>query len=151
MQVGICKLSPAELDTFRALIRLFARVFEEEHRHLPSFSYLAEMLADPRFHVYVYLGEKEVLGGLTAFEMPRYYSQHSELYIYDIAVEPAYQKQGIGRKLMEAISAYAAAHQVENIMVEAHEDDEPAILFYQSFRGTREQVVHFNLEVQSPL
>lgn len=147
MDLGIRKLTTEDEDIFQALVMLFIRVFEEQSRDIPSSSYLSQVLRDPHFHTYVYLQKGEVRGGLTAYELSGYYTKNSELYIYDIAVDTSFQNQGIGKSLIEALKEYAAAHRVENIMVEAHVEDEQAVQFYQSFQGSREQVAHFNLKV----
>lgn len=141
------KLAHTDVPLFSELIRLFIRVFEEEQQELPSSEYLQSVLSNPAFHVYVALHEGKLIGGLTAYEMPRYYIKSSELYIYDIAVEKAYQNKGAGKMLMQAICRYAAGHQVENIMVEAHEEDELAVHFYTAFMGTSERVIHFNKQI----
>lgn len=144
---SIQKLTRTDVHQFAELIRLFIRVFEEEQQEVPSSEYLQLVLGNPAFHVYVAMQEGKLIGGLTAYEMRRYYNKSSELYIYDIAVENPFQNQGVGKMLMQAICRYAADHQVENIMVEAHEKDEQAVHFYSAIMGTSERVIHFNRQI----
>jgi ribosomal protein S18 acetylase RimI-like enzyme len=74
------------------------------------------------------------------------------MYLYDIAVTPAFQKQGIGTGLIRALCDEARRRGVSTIVVEAEADDEPAVAFYRSLLrhgGEEIAVRHFNLPVLS--
>jgi len=42
----------------------------------------------------------EIVGGVTAHELGVTRSEDDELFIYDLAVRPAVQRRGIGRRLL---------------------------------------------------
>ncbi len=48
-----------------------------------------------------------------------------------IAVRPAFQNQGIGRRLMEGAQAWAIARGATSIQLNVYEFNEPAISFYE--------------------
>ncbi len=47
--------------------------------------------------------EEDIIGGLTAHELPSTYFEANEVYVYDLAVHPNFQKKGIGRRLIEEL------------------------------------------------
>jgi aminoglycoside 3-N-acetyltransferase I len=140
----IHRLGPNDLTLFKKLIALFHKVFETENPATADESHLKSLLAKPEFIVFVALHENEVVGGLTACELQMYASNHSEAYIYDIAIQPEFQRKGCGKKLLSAFSDYCQQNGIKEFFVEAHESDEHAVNFYRSSGGKPEKVVHFN-------
>lgn len=141
------RLQQNDRALFQQLIQLFAEVFETEDQHAPA-AYLENLLNRPGFLVYIALSGEDIAGGLTAYELPMYDAARSEIYIYDIAVHPAHQRQGIGKQLLEALAHDAREMNVTEILVEAHEEDQHAIDFYRKAGGEAERVVHFNFSLQ---
>lgn len=106
-------------------------------------------MSKPSFHAIVAIDEGKVIGGLTAYELERYYTDKSELYIYDIAVKVEYQNRGVGKELIDYLKEYSTNNGIETIFVQAHSDDEQAVRFYQSTFGNSEKVDHFNFEIKT--
>lgn len=52
--------------------------------------------------------------------------------ISNLAVHPAYRRRGIGRALLAAAEAFAAAHGAERVLLDVHADNEPAVALYQA-------------------
>lgn len=132
------------ITELQALMRVFASAFETEY--VAGDAYLTEMIVNPAG---VYLGAlsgKALVGGLVAFLMTPIHGT-KELYIYDIAVLPVYQKQGIGRLLIEQVKQVAKEHGVGTIFVEAEADDPGAVAFYRVLGGEEVAVNHFNFSV----
>ncbi len=50
--------------------------------------------------------------------------------ISNLAVHPAYRRQGIGRALLAAAEAFAAAHGAERVRLDVRVDNEPAVTLY---------------------
>ena len=69
--------------------------------------------------------EDQLVGGVTAHALPMTTSESSELFIYDIAVRPDVQRQGIGRALMTALRAAATAEGIGDVFVPADNEDTP--------------------------
>ena len=124
------------------LFRLFQEVFEEEPTSAGT-SYLKRLLGKPDFFVYAAFCEKEIVGGLTAYELPKYYSECSEMFIYDIAVKSEFQRQGLGKMMLETLQAYCRQQGIKEMFVAANEEDAQAVAFYRTTEGIAEKVLHF--------
>jgi len=127
----IKKLSVSNAKDFASLIQIFNEVFENENR-IPNQKYLKSLLANPDFLVFVYIKDNQVVGGLTVYVLQQYFSQKPQAYIYDVGVNPEYQRQGIGKSLILAVCNYCQENGFENAYVEAESQDIEAIKFYKS-------------------
>src|SRR6187551_2454177 len=101
--IEIRRLGKQDINVFQELLQLFHDVFEMEETITSDASYLATLLEKEEFIVYVALSGNEVVGGLTAYELPMYYSKGSEAFIYDIAVSEKFQRKGVGKKLIDGL------------------------------------------------
>ena len=144
----IKRLSKSDLPTFKLLINLFNIVFEEDQPMIGSDANLSKLLGDHHFTAIVALYEHEVVGGLTAYELPMYYSDSSEMFLYDLAVKPAYQRKGVGKRLIQNLKEYCNRNRIKEFFVLAHEEDEHAIEFYRATGGKSENVVNFLYEAR---
>ncbi len=138
-----------DIERFKELIELLNEVFKEPNK-VASERQLKKLLNKPDFYVIAAIQEDKVIGGLTAYELERYYTDKSELYIYDIAVKTELHNKGIGKKLVDYIKDYSTKNGIEEIFVEAHSEDEQAVKFYESAFGKSEKVDHFNFEINYP-
>lgn len=68
-----------------------------------SDGYIEGVLSRKDFHVLAAVEDKRLLGGLTAYELMRYKSERTDIFLYDIAVKPEHRQHGIGRMLLEAL------------------------------------------------
>lgn len=68
-------------------------------------------------------------GRILGFVMAR--AAAGEAEILTIAVAPAWQGHGLGRKLMDAVLAKAHSDRVEAVFLEVDETNEPAIALYR--------------------
>lgn len=143
MTIEIKKLSAREIDRFEALVNVFEEVFGMENFLMPDSDYLEKLLKKEDFMVYVALFGEQVVGGLTAYVLPSYYFQSSEVYIYDLAVDAPFQRKGTGRKLIDAIKTDCKALGLKEVFVQADRVDQHAIGFYHATGGSAEDVVHF--------
>ncbi len=143
----ISKIQENGAKQFKELVQILNEVFEEPKK-VASEVQLTKLLNKSDFHVIVAIKDDKVIGGLTAYELERYYNDKSELYIYDIGVKAEFQNQGIGKKLIDYLKAYSKKNGIEGIFVEAHSEDEQAVKFYESTFGKSEKVDHFNFEIK---
>lgn len=144
MDVHIKKLSTGDLDQFTALINVFEEVFEMENFLAPDQEYLENLLKNQNFLVYVAVFDERIIGGLTAYVLPSYYFQSSEVYIYDLGVDMPFQRKGTGRKLIDAIKTDCKALGLREVFIQADKIDQHAIDFYHSTGGKAADVVHFS-------
>lgn len=129
-------------NELKELMNVFALVFESECDTTDL--YIESMLANHNCVIFCAVAESRIIGGLVAFEMTPIHGT-KELYIYDIAVHPDFQKRGVGKKLIEAIKEEARVRGVGTIFVEAESEDEGAVAFYRAIGGEEVAVNHFNL------
>lgn len=141
-EVRIRRLQPADVELARQLFAVMSEAFEEERRPL-SPSYVERLLLQPDFWVMAALRGDQALGGLTAHTLPMTRNESSELFIYDIAVASGERRQGIGRKLVEALRISAAESGIDVMFVPAEADDEPALDFYRALGATATAVTFF--------
>ncbi len=145
MAIEIKHLTKEDLSKFTSLINLFNMVFEEESK-IGSEANSLKLLNSKYFIALVALTENKVVGGLTAYELPMYYSNSSEIFLYDLAVKPEYQRTGIGKGLLQSLKEYCLKNGIKEFFVMAHEEDEHAIEFYRATGGRGERVVNFLYE-----
>lgn len=140
----IKRLTVADIEGFVQMLRLFERVFEMKNFILPDRSYLESLVAMDGFVTIAAFRKGEVIGGLTAYTLPSYYTQSSEMYLYDLAVDISYQRQGIGKQLLSALTEYCQKNNCHEFFVQADAVDEHAIEFYRATGGIGEKVMHFS-------
>lgn len=138
----------SHVSSFKNLILLFQKIFEEPVAKLPDDKYLRRVLAKPEFLVFTAEVNGEVIGGLTAYLLDKYYYEGSEIFIYDLAVKKDYQRKGIGKRLIAAVQEYGRSVGVRDIFVAAAREDHQALDFYRATGGLEEEVVHFNYTLE---
>jgi aminoglycoside 3-N-acetyltransferase I len=141
--VDIKKLTKSDLSTFIQLIDLFNKTFHNEIHDFGNDAYLTSIINKNDFVAIVAILENEVIGGLTAYELPMYYSKYSEILLYDLAVKEQYQRLGIGKRLLLSLKDYCKTNGIKEFFVLASEEDQHAIAFYHSTGGRSEKVVNF--------
>ena len=138
------KLSSGDEAQFATLIQLFNVVFETANPAPINNNQLLKLLSNSAFISFVAIDNNEIVGGLTAYELPSYYSEQSEAYLYDIAVKPEFQRAGIGKQLISTLTEYCKQNNIAIFFVEAHEEDQEAVDFYHKIEGQAERIIHFN-------
>jgi len=129
------------------LFKLFDEVFKQENPSIAPKYHLGKLLSNPAFICFVALLKGEVLGGLTAYELPMYHNVLPEIFIYDIAISTVHQRKGIGSKLLSAIQQYAFQQGIKTIFVNADEADSHALDFYSATGGREAKVVQFTYRI----
>ena len=140
----VLRLGSGDVQLMQKLVQLFHIVFETGNANVAGTSHLEKLLSNPVFIALALVRGNEIAGGLTAYELPAYYSASPEIYIYDIAVHPQFQRKGLGEKLLSALEDHCRRNGIATMFVEAHEEDAHAIDFYRATGGKAEKVVHFN-------
>lgn len=111
---------------------------------LPTLDFAAEMQR-PWARIWVArTSELRVVGFLVAWLVA------DELHILSLATEPAYQKRGIGRALLDTALAHARDRRVRSILLEVRRSNQAAIRLYRavgfSATGVRPHYYADNLE-----
>jgi aminoglycoside 3-N-acetyltransferase I len=145
MSIEIKRLTKENIYEFKLLIHFFSIVFEEASK-IGSEANSLDLLKNKAFIALAAVDGESVVGGLTAYELPMYYSDNSEIFLYDLAVRPDHQRLGIGKQLLRGLKEYCLANGIKTFFVMAHEEDIHAIEFYQATGGNGEKVVNFLYE-----
>ncbi len=144
-QIEIQILASNDIDKLLDLITVFEVAFEMENFRLPSTPHLQKLLEKETFFAIVALHDNKVIGGLTVYVLDQYYSAKSLAYLYDLAVWPAHQRKGIGKKLVDFTREYFGQQGFEELFVQADKVDDHAIDFYRLTKPTGEDpVVQFS-------
>lgn len=142
--VRVERLGAARVEAARQAFSVMAETFGEGHEEL-SDAYVGELLARADFWAIAAIDGDEVVGGLTAHTLPMTRAEAAELFIYDLAVRPDRQRQGIGRMLVAHLVAEAAGAGIGVVFVPADDGDEHALDFYRSIGGRPSPVTIFDL------
>ena len=129
----------------RTLFALLTEVFGEE-THTLSDDYLERLLSQPSFYAVAALEQEEVIGGLTAHAIAMTRSESSELFIYDVAVSPRFQRRGVGRALVATVLSEAAVAGIHQAFVLVDRSDTHALRFYNALKGTSSPVTLYAWE-----
>ena len=144
---AILRLAARHGAEMRALNTLFAEAFDDADHYLsqpPDDDYLTRLLADPSLIVLVAQRDGAVVGGLTAYILPKLERACGEVYIYDLAVAESCRRQGIATALIAAVKRAGQAAGATVTYVQADRGDDPAIALYSRL-GDGADVLHFDL------
>lgn len=144
-EMTVTRLTVADIALARTVFTTMADVFETEAGPL-SDAYLTRLLERDDFWALVALVDGQVAGGLTAHTLPLTRAELLELFIYDLAVVPARQRQGVGRQLVSALRVMAAKEGIRVAFVPADNEDTHALDFYQAIGGVATPVTIFTFE-----
>ena len=140
-------LGSGDTASLRAMLAMFGKAFDEVVTYTtrqPDDTYLERLLSSSTFVAVAAFSESKVIGGLAAYVLPKFEQARSELYIYDLAVDADYRRQGVATAMIGALQTFAAERGVYVIFVQADHGDEPAIALYTKL-GVREDVLHFDI------
>lgn len=140
MQVEIVRLGVEQVALARRVFALMVEVFEEGDPTPLSEAYVRGVLSRPEFFALAAVVAGEPVGGITAHALPMTRAQSSELFLYDLAVLPAFQRRGVGRALVEALRREGEAVGIGVSFVPADVEDEHALLFYRALGGEEAEV-----------
>lgn len=141
------RLNADDIAGARALNALYAAAFEDPESysaHPPSDQWLEARLADPHMINLVAEVNGDIVGGLTAYLLPKLEQERGEIYIFDLAVLAEHRRKGVASALIGELQLMAPALGAWVIYVQADYDDDPAIALYTKL-GTREDVMHFDI------
>lgn len=132
------------IEDLKELVTVFSLAFESTYNTTDE--YMSSMLQNSSCVILGAVVEGRIVGGLVAFAMAPIHGT-KELYVYDIAVHPEFQKRGLGAQLMDALKQEARLRGVGTIFVEAESEDSGAVAFYRAIGGEEVAVNHFNFNV----
>ncbi len=145
---AIRQLGPDDLNMMDALLTVFGKAFKEEEIYCgarPTRDYLKRLLEGDLFIALAAVTDGRVVGGIAAYELPKFEQARSEIYIYDLAVAAQHRRKGVATALINEMRKIASSRGSYVVFVQADHGDEPAIALYTKV-GIRENVLHFDIE-----
>ena len=146
MSFTIKKLTPTDLHLAKSIIAVW-QVENGIDAPMPDDEYLADLLAKDSFHFYVAMQDELIIGGLTAYEMPMYTEQVTEMFLYEIDVVESYQRQGVATMLIDALKQTCLSKRIKTIYVGTESNNEPAKKLYKATGGAFEEIAWFVYEL----
>ena len=147
MNFEIKKLAAEDIRLAKDLF-LFYQVDDEVDKPLiPSDKYLTDILSRDSFHVIVALNNGVVIGGLTAYELDMYKEETTEIFLYEIAVEPLCRKKGVAKELIESLKKVCVSKGIREMYVGTEKDNYPAIKLYKATGGEMEEITWFVYDI----
>lgn len=134
------------------LMSVFGEAFEDPESYQskkPNVNYTEELLKNKNNIVLVALVEDNtVVGGLVAYELQKFEQEHSEIYLYDLAVLEEFRNQGIATKLIDLLKELGSKRGASVVFVQADNEDAPAVALYTKLAKSIEtSVTHFDISV----
>lgn len=145
----IRRLGSNDEVAFRKMNELFGSAFNDPDTYAgapPTSGYVANLLSMDHVIALVSLDNDDVVGGLVAYELPKFERERREIYIYDLAVDEQHRRNGIATGLIDHLREIGRNRNAWVIYVQADYGDEPAVELYTKL-GTREEVMHFDIPV----
>jgi aminoglycoside 3-N-acetyltransferase I len=137
-----------DLDALRAMLALFGRAFQDSPTYTarqPDDAYLRQLLGGEYFVAIAAFHQGTVVGGLAGYVLPKFEQARSEFYIYDLAVDEAHRRRGLGSGMIEELKSVVRPRGVYVIYVQADHGDDAAVALYTKL-GSREDVMHFDID-----
>jgi aminoglycoside 3-N-acetyltransferase I len=141
-------LNAADLALMRAMLDMFGAAFDDLATYTesqPDDIYLSALLSRSDFIAIAAVSQAKVVGGLTAYVLTKFEQARSETYIYDLAVDQGFRRQGIATRLIREVQKASKSRGSYVVFVQADIDDEPAVALYTKL-GVREEVLHFDIK-----
>jgi aminoglycoside 6'-N-acetyltransferase I len=140
MQVEIRQVGPGDAA-------LFERVADDVFDKPVDPGRLAAYLAAPGHYMIVALHAGEIVGQVAAV-IHRHPDKPTELYIDEVGVTPRLQRQGIARRMLDAMLALGKALGCEEGWVGTEPDNSPARALYACLGVPAEPFVMYEFDVK---
>lgn len=109
-----------------------------------------EFLADPRHHMAVALASEQIVGMVSAVHYV-HPDKPAELWLNEIGVAPAFQRQGIGKMLMRAVFDLGLALGCGEAWLGTEASNTAARRLYAAVGGKEEAMVYVTFSLTNPL
>jgi ribosomal protein S18 acetylase RimI-like enzyme len=106
----------------------------------------AEFLADARHHIIVAISDGLVVGMITAVDYV-HPDKKAQLWINEVGVAPSHQRQGIGRKLLQAMLEHGRQRGCDEAWLGTEHDNTPARGLYENAGSVAEPFVLYSFDL----
>lgn len=142
-------LTDDDIVLFREMLAVFGEAFGDQDTYThaqPSMTYLRKLLGGDQFIALAAIEDGVVIGGIAAYELPKFEQARSEIYIYDLAVVEHHRRKGVATALIGELKMIGASRGAYVIYVQADPPEAPAVALYTKL-GVRADVLHFDIAV----
>jgi ribosomal protein S18 acetylase RimI-like enzyme len=139
--VKIVRLSESDDDVVVSMSHLFDRPAVVEHTQ--------RFLHDDRHHLLIAREGDAVVGFVSGVEMT-HPDKGTEMFLYELAVDEPWQRQGVGASLVAALGDLARARGCYGMWVLTDEDNVAALATYTSAGGSRSPQVMLDWDWSPP-
>jgi ribosomal protein S18 acetylase RimI-like enzyme len=130
----------AEVRRLRAGDEEVVRTLTDRERYEPLSPEAARrFLAESGNVMLVAFDGGEPVGSVLGYELQRRHGPERSLFVYDIDVDEAYRRRGVGTELMRSLFAIAREDGAAEAFVITDESNQTAMRFYESLGGFRER------------
>ncbi len=148
--IEVRRLGENDIAAFRAMNAIFAEVFDMPEDYAaaqPEDAYVSGWLADPNNIAILAVQEREPIGALAGFVLPKFEQARSELYIYDLAVAERARRRGVATAMIEEMRRIAREVGAWTVVVQADvfPEDEPARALYRKLAKEEIMAHHFDI------
>ena len=126
---------------------LLERIADDVFDHPVEHDTLSRYLEEPGHHLVVALAGGEVVGQVAAVVHRHPDERPVELYIDEVAVAPAFQRQGIARRMLDEMFALARDLGCQEAWVGTEGDNMAATGLYESLAAPPEPFVMYVFEL----
>jgi len=140
MEVEIRRLGPADEETVNAAGALFDNP--------PKAEATRRFLAEPTHHLLMAFDSAGTAIGFTSGVETTHPDKGTEMFLYELSVDPAFRRRGLGRHLVEALAELAHTRGNYDMWVLADDDNEAARATYARAGGreaSRPTMIEWNL------
>ncbi len=95
-------------------------------------------LDDPHSYLLVAYDDMQPAGFVRAHALAQLDTPKLQMFLYEIGVDPAFQRRGIARALIAALEAICREHEFEEMFVITNASNHAAMELYRSTGGHRE-------------
>lgn len=140
------RLTADDITLARDLFTHF-QIDDGEEPTFASDDYLIKLLSHPDFHVLVAVDGDKLAGGLTAYELPMYKEDKTDMFLYELGVHPGFRRQGVAKQLIAKLIEICRERNIDELFVDAEADNLPAVKLYGAAGGKPIDVVEFTWEI----
>jgi aminoglycoside 3-N-acetyltransferase I len=145
MSLIVRRIGLPDFELARRTFDVMAHTFGEHSEYLND-HYLEDLLGNTNFWAVAAVAEGAVIGGLSGWTLSKTSAPSREVFIYDIAVAPTHQRQGVGNALVDFLRGAAAEAGISLVWVLADNEDAHALDFYRKLGGAAAPVTLFDFD-----
>lgn len=135
----IRELTLYDIDKVQVMIKDFGK--DEA-----SYDKIKKFLSEDEHHLIASMDHGKIVGFALAYELPRIDGKGNMLYVHEIEVAEKYRRQGIGKSLMEELSALCTRKNIYKMFLLVDPDNQPGIGLYETYDGVKRESLIYTYE-----